>query len=171
MGMAADTIRNYLIGQAAAEIQADPVALHNLISFETAGTFDPTIKNPNSSARGLIQFTDSTARDLGYNSSLDLVSRNPTFSGQLSGPVVSYLKKYSPYGSRQALYMAVFYPKYMYELPSKEFPENVQAVNKGIKTIADYVSLVERRYKYYYLGIPIIAAIVGYLLYKKQKGE
>jgi len=35
------------------------------MSFETAGTFNPAIKNPGSSATGLIQFMDATAKGLG----------------------------------------------------------------------------------------------------------
>lgn len=168
--MAAETIRNYLIGQAAAKIKADPVALHNLISFETAGTFDPLIKNPYSSARGLIQFTDATARSMGYADSAALVNSHPVFSDQLFGPVVKYLSPYMPFPSRQSLYMAVFYPAARDWPEMRPFPENVQKVNPGIKTVGDYISLVERRPKYYYWGIPILAAIAGYIIYKR-KGE
>lgn len=171
MGMPADTIRNYLIGQAAAKIKADPVALHNLISFETAGTFDPAIKNPSSTARGLIQFTNATAQSLGYADSADLVAKNPTFADQLAGPVVSYLSRFMPYETRQELYMAVFYPAAKDWPLNQPFPEWVRRANPGINFVGDYVSLVEGRPKYYYWGIPILAAIVGYLIYKKRKGE
>lgn len=168
--MSAETVRDFLIGQAAAKIKADPVALHNLISFETADTFDPSIKNPYSSARGLIQFTDATARGMGYADSAALVASYPTFSAQLNGPVIKYLSQYMPFESRQALYMAVFYPAARNWPESRPFPENVQKSNPGIETVSDYISLVERRPKYYYWGIPILAAIVGYLIHKR-KGE
>lgn len=170
MSMSADTVRNYLIGQAAARIGADPVALHNLISFETNNSFSPLIKNPTSSARGLIQFTDDTARSLGYSDSADLVLKNNTFSAQLAGPVVSYLSRYMPFETRQELYMAVFYPAAKDWPLSRPFPEWVTRANPGIKKVGDYVSLVEGRPKYYYYGIPILALIIGYIL-SKRKGE
>lgn len=43
----------------------DPNYLATVISFESAGTFSPSIKNPGSSATGLIQFMASTAKGLG----------------------------------------------------------------------------------------------------------
>ena len=171
MSMAADTKRNYLIGAVAGRLAVDPVALHNLISFETAGTFDPKIKNPGSSARGLIQFTDETARSLGYNDSLHLVSKNDTFEKQLNGPVYSYLSRYIPYKNKQALYMSVFYPAAMNWPESTVFPQYVRSANPGINTVGDYISLVEGRPKYYYYGVPILAAIIGYLIYRHTKGE
>lgn len=42
-----------------------PNDLATAISFETGGTFDPASKNPFSSATGLIQFTEATAKWLG----------------------------------------------------------------------------------------------------------
>lgn len=44
------------IKETAARIGVHPNDLAAVISFETAGTFSPSIKNPNSSATGLIQF-------------------------------------------------------------------------------------------------------------------
>jgi hypothetical protein len=119
--------------------------LFALISFESG--WDPLIKNPQvgQSARGLIQFVDSTARGMGYNNSLDLVNKNPTIEGQLRGPVYLYLKPYSPYPTVQSLYMGVFYPKARKWPIDKAFPANVQAKNKPIKTVRDYVNFVERR--------------------------
>ena len=46
-------------------LRVDPAHLLAVIHFESAGTFDPSIKNPHSSATGLIQFLDATARELG----------------------------------------------------------------------------------------------------------
>jgi tape measure domain-containing protein len=43
----------------------NPDHLLNVMAVETSGTFSPSIKNPNSSASGLIQFMDSTAKQLG----------------------------------------------------------------------------------------------------------
>lgn len=118
--------------------------LYSLISFESG--FNPLIKNPNSSARGLIQFIDSTARSLGYLNSLDLVSRHPTVISQL--PVVEkYLQQFKPFSGKQSLYLSVFYPKYRNVDPLTEFPDSVKAVNPGIRTPADYILHVERKKK------------------------
>ncbi len=46
-------------------LNIDPNDLMRAIHFETAGTFDPGIKNPGSSATGLIQFIEGTAQGLG----------------------------------------------------------------------------------------------------------
>lgn len=46
-------------------LSVDPNWLMAVMGFETGYSFDPSIKNPGSSATGLIQFTDSTARGLG----------------------------------------------------------------------------------------------------------
>lgn len=47
------------------EMNMNPNWLMSVMGFETGGTFLPYEKNPRSSATGLIQFLDSTARDLG----------------------------------------------------------------------------------------------------------
>jgi len=122
-----------------------PDELAALIDFETAGTWNPQLKNPGSSARGLIQFMDLTAREMGYNGSADLVARFPTVEAQLRGPVLSYLSRYMPYPSLQALAMAVFYPAARYWDPEMSFPAVVQLANPGIRTVQDYVDQLERR--------------------------
>jgi tape measure domain-containing protein len=43
----------------------NPDHLLNVMAVETAGSFSPAVKNPNSSASGLIQFMADTARSLG----------------------------------------------------------------------------------------------------------
>ncbi|MFP4124573.1 peptidoglycan DD-metalloendopeptidase family protein [Coleofasciculus sp.] len=60
------------IKQVAANINADPIDLATLISFETAGTFSPSIRGPVVKGRGravgLIQFMPGTAAELGTTS-------------------------------------------------------------------------------------------------------
>ncbi len=60
------------IKQVAANINADPIDLATLISFETAGTFSPSIRGPVVKGRGravgLIQFMPGTSRELGTTS-------------------------------------------------------------------------------------------------------
>jgi hypothetical protein len=131
------------IREVAASLGVNASSLLALIRFETGGTFEPKIKNPSSSARGLIQFMDLTAKSLGYNDSLDLVNQNPTFEGQLRGPVKKFLQARlkgfkAPIGD-QKLFMAVFYPAYMEAPTNKAFPDSVQRANPGIKTPGDYI--------------------------------
>ena len=131
-----------------------PSTLAALIDFETAGTWRPDIQNPNSSATGLLQFIDATARQLGYASAADLVRNNPTVSGQLKGPVYKYLSRFSPFKSLQSLAMSVFYPAYRSASLDTVFPRSVRAVNPGIHTVGDYVKRVaDRVQKYKHLDI------------------
>ena len=124
---------------------SNPVWLAKLIGFETANTYNPQQANPTSSAKGLIQFMDATARGMGYRDSLDLVTRYPDFATQMYGPVMQYLSPYKPFPTEQSLYMAVFYPKYRKESLNQQFPARVQAANPGIRTVGDYVDKVNRR--------------------------
>lgn len=131
------------LNEVSQELGIKPADLRALISFESS--WNPAAKNPKSSARGLLQFIDSTAKGLGYKDSADLVAKNPTAEAQLLGPVRKYLKQYTPFPSPQSLYMAVFYPAARYWEPSREFPEKIKKVNPGIKTPLDYVKYVQRR--------------------------
>lgn len=140
--------------------------LYQLIDFESK--WNPAAKNPLSSARGLIQFTDSTAQSLGFKNSLDLVNKNPSVLDQL--PIVEkYLNRYKPYSGKQSLFMAVFYPKARNWNPNQQFSEKVQKANPGIRTPADYVAFVERRSTL--AAIPLIIAAGAFLLYTLLKGK
>lgn len=130
------------IDQAAGDIGANPDWLYKLLKFES--DFNPLAANPKSSARGLIQFIDRTARDLGFTSADNLVVRNPTIPLQLKNAVVPYLRQHRPFPTPQSLYMAVFYPAAKYWPVSQAFPEWVQKANPGIRTVADYVAKVEQ---------------------------
>jgi len=84
--------------------------LMTCIAFETAGTFKPSIRNPQSGATGLIQFIPATARGLGTTTD-ELAAM--TVSGQMRY-VVGY---YQPYAARvkslEDMYMAILMPKYV----------------------------------------------------------
>lgn len=118
--------------------------LYDLINFESG--FDPKAKNPYSSARGLIQFLDKTARGLGFDDSLHLVESHPTIVEQMQ-IVYEYLSNYYPFNSRQALFMAVFYPDYRYSDPDTVFPDDILSKNPGIVTIQDYMDKVDSKKK------------------------
>lgn len=117
-----------------------PAWLNSLITFES--NWKPDARNPYSGARGLIQFTNTTAKNLGYANADDLYNQNPTDTAQLLGPVLKYLTPMKPFPTEQSLYMAVFYPAARTWDPSTEFSANIQALNPGIKTVSDYVNKV-----------------------------
>jgi len=121
----------------------DRDALHRLMNFESG--FNPQGKNPakESTARGLLQFTDTAARNMGYSSAVDLVIQYPTIESQLLGPVLEYLMQYAPFRDEADLYLSVFYPAARMWPLDREFPAIVQAANQGIKTPADYIARVE----------------------------
>jgi hypothetical protein len=154
--------------------------LYNLIKFES--NFDAKAKNPLSGARGLIQFTNTTARAMGYLSADDLVNKYPSFYNQLFIPVVDYFKlpaSRGPYFSKQSFYMAVFYPRYRTVSPLTEFPEYEKSLNPGIKTVQDYIDFVEggtlfekivdSPKKYYVLSLSVlVTAGILYYIYKNH---
>jgi hypothetical protein len=131
------------LNQVAASLNIPADWLNALIMFESSGK--PDARNPYSGARGLIQFTDTTARALGYQSADDLYNNNPSDTAQLLGPVLKYFQlpgNEGPYPTQQSLYMTVFYPAARNWDLSTAFPANVQKLNPGIVTVSDYVSKV-----------------------------
>lgn len=118
--------------------------LYRLIDYESG--WQPLRKNPYSSARGLIQFIDDTAKWLGYKNSLDLVSKHPTIDSQL-GVVYEYLSRFAPFTNDQSLFMSVFYPEAREWNLDREFPLYVQNVNPGIRTVRDYMNFVYSKLK------------------------
>lgn len=159
------------IREVAAAVGTRPEWLDALINFETGGTYDPLVKNPLSSARGLIQVIDATAQDVfGYQDSLALVSDYPDFYSQMDNVVFPYLQSRMnthnagrPLDTRQSLYMAVFYPAYMNEGTSKEFPEAVKRVNPGIERVQDYIDFVNARIRTASLRIPPTLPLIAIL--------
>jgi hypothetical protein len=162
---------NQVLNTIAADLGTTPAALSALITFESG--FNPKAKNPYSSARGLIQFTDTTARGLGFKDSLDLITRFSTIEKQLL-LVHKYLKKYAPFRDDQALFMAVFYPAARDWPITREFPDYVQAVNPGIKTVLDYVNKVYGKKKAIEAagaGAGALALIAAVLFFIFRKGK
>lgn len=119
--------------------------LYNLIRFESAGTFDPFVKNPYSSARGLIQIIDSTAKLAFGVDSLTLSNRYPTFESYMDNVVYPYLKRYAPYPTKQSLYMQIFLPSMRNVPPNTPIPARYQSVNAGIITVQDYIDHADRK--------------------------
>ncbi len=90
----------------------DPDYLATVMSFESAGSFDPKKKNvAGSGATGLIQFMPSTAERLGYTTAqLATMSQEE----QIRGPVWKYFSTFGKLSTLDHVYLAVFYPKFMY---------------------------------------------------------
>ena len=117
-----------------------PTDLLAAISFETVGTFMPSIKNPNGSATGLIQFVESTAEGLG-TSTKELAEMSRV---EQMAYVEQYLK---PFKGRMKnlgdLYMAIHWPAgvgkgddyVMYEAGSKEYDGNKNLDLNGDGTV------------------------------------
>lgn len=148
-------------------LQVLPDWLYKLIDFESG--WNALARNPISSARGLLQFTDTTARRLFLMDDADrIVEAFPDRISQLRGPVYQYLKDFSPFPSQQSLAMAVFYPKYRDVPADTLFPDSVLAVNPGIKTPADYLRKV---YKDWTLpGAALVLVALGFIFLISQKG-
>ena len=148
-----------LIEILANELNINNKDLFELMYFETAGTLNPKISNPNSSAKGMIQFTDASSRLLKssngeyYSNSEELIQKCGTIECQLStpsdtnkygGPVYQYLSRFKNMTNKQELYMSIFYPKAMNK-SNFTFPKHIQNINPGIVNVDDYIKLAEQR--------------------------
>ena len=129
------------------KIGIHPSWLANVINFESGG--NPQAKNPYSSATGLIQFMDFTAKGLGTSTA--------ALYGMSGREQMVWVERYfAPYigklKSQEDVYMAVFYPKAIGN-PDYAFSASVRAVNPGISTPRDYAAMANRKAK--------LAAYVG----------
>jgi hypothetical protein len=128
----------------AAKLGIDPAWLNAQIEFESA--WDPQATNQVSGARGLIQFEDAAARDLGFADADTLVAQYPDSESQLLNPVYNWYalqqKRYGAFTTMQAFCMSVFYPKAMTWPADWPFPDTVREENPGINTPQDYVNRV-----------------------------
>ena len=134
---AAETVKT------AKSLDMNPWFLAAVISFESQWV--PDIRNPRSSATGLIQFVDLTARNLGTTTDkiadmsvkeqMRLIARyfGRTYSGRSSYPTL------------QSVAMQVFYPSARAWPRDRAFPVWVQDANPGIVSVGDYMRRVEQR--------------------------
>ena len=159
--------------EVARKLGVNPNHLDALINFETAGTYDPLIAsyNPASTAKGLIQINDPTAKEIFGTDSASLVNTYRTFDSQMDHVVVPYFKhrmKYyndgKPLNNLHKLSMAVFYPAYVKKSPYEKFPKVVSDNNENIYTPNDYVSFVKRRLKKENLQVPKLSLAATILL-------
>ena len=157
--------------QAARRLGVDVSWLLAVIESESGG--NPQIKNPTSSARGLIQFMDSTARDLGFSDSQELVEAYPTFEAQVQGPVVQYFRVYAPFASKEEFIGSVFYPRNRRNLDAP-LPNSVIVANQNkFQTLRDYTDWVWSRYTGVKAaevgGGVVLLALVGWLTWKMYR--
>ncbi len=154
------------LNQVASALKMNPAWLYNVIMLESG--WNPSAYNK-SGAVGLIQFMPKTLKDYGMLSAslaakiptgktpvpenvkqevkAEFLSKYPDVVSQLEGPVLKYFKRYRDYPTEQSVYMTVLYPAYRNAALSTPFSADVQAQNPGIKTVGDYVALVQSRAK------------------------
>lgn len=164
----------------------NPAWLIDLVNFESG--INPKARNlAGSSAKGLIQFMDSTAIGMGYANSQDLINKHPTIKSQLEGPVYDYLRPYSPFNTESQLYLSVFFPaarkyptnttfsKIYNDLYGSRGPSKYKVFerqNPGIKSPQDYINYVKKKKVVRIVvkgGIGIIGVLMAYLAYRMFK--
>jgi hypothetical protein len=152
------------IVEVADRLKCGAADLDAVINFESAGSYDPFVKNPLSGAMGLIQVTNTTARgEFGVSDSLALSNKFPDFFSYMDNVVYPYLKKYSPFKNKQELYMSIFYPAYRKVDPQTRFPAEVTLQNPGIRIVQDYINFVDNRIDWKLALFPKAAPLLALL--------
>jgi hypothetical protein len=191
------TLRRKIVDERAAKVQeiagllgVDPEWLDSVIAFESG--HNPQAQNPipyNQAlvdkgtdlpryARGLIQFIDSSAQQLGFMDSLDLITRLPDYYSQMDRAVLPYFKRMMPFVSKQDMYMSVFYPAFRKVDPDTAFSAKVQKVNPGIVTVQDYIDRVDTNAAFGRIltaakspvgvtGLLLFAGVIAYIWFKR----
>lgn len=151
-----------VLNAVASSLKMNPAWLYNVIMLESG--WDPKAYNK-SGAIGLIQFMPKTLKDYGMLSvqlakkigtgpvpenikqevKAEFLAKYPDVISQLQGPVLKYFQRYRGYPTEQSVYMTVLYPAYRDAALSTPFSADVQAQNPGIKTVGDYVALVQSK--------------------------
>lgn len=129
----------------ALEVGVPAAFLYGLIQLESS--WNPFAANPYSTARGLLQWTDASAREMGYASAAALLVANPDVLSQLR-IVRKWFQRFVDAGApdrEQAVAMSVFYPAAARWPANTPFPARVQRVNPGIQFVSDYVNKIRTR--------------------------
>lgn len=111
-----------------------------IINYESG--WDPLARHPTEGNRGLLQFTHTSARWLGFADADDLVRQHSTRLDQLLFPVQKYLFRFAPFPTDQSLFLSVFYPVAREWDLDRQFPSWVPDKNPGIYTPRDYINRV-----------------------------
>ncbi|MGH9928343.1 MAG: baseplate hub protein [Pyrinomonadaceae bacterium] len=91
----------------AKNLNLDPNWLMAVMNFETGGTFSPSVRNPGSTATGLIQFVEATARGLGTSTT---ALARMTAVEQLDFVEAYYSDKARRINNLDDAYLAVLWP-------------------------------------------------------------
>ena len=140
------------IEQTARAVGTDPRWLAGLISLETAGTFDPAVRNRVSKAVGLIQATKTTAERLGTTTNelaeLSAVSQLRYVRAYLDAVRLGKWPddpRPFPLDTLQRLAFSVFWLPGR-DLPlSTPLPEHLRSGNEAVNVLGDYLSAVRSR--------------------------
>ena len=134
------------IVEVANNIGTNPYWLANLINFESAGTFSPSITN-SYGYTGLIQFGTSASADLGTTTAyLRSLSAREQMDWVQKYFELPHKRRGSDYSNPVDLYMAVFYPASIGN-PNFRFPNSVIQANNGIDTPLEYTKRANRNAK------------------------
>jgi len=159
--------------QIAADLGINPNFLMAVMSFETGGSFSPSVRNAaGSGAVGLIQFMPKTAKDLGTNTG---ALAKMTAEDQLDF-VAKYLK---PFKNRmktiEDAYMAVLMPSaigkgsnfVLFRKPSVGYNQNkgLDVDQDGLITVGEAADRVRKR-----LGDAATGTATGEILHRSMKG-
>lgn len=124
-----------------------------MVVMNNESNLDHKAKNPTSSATGLIQFMDKTAKSLG--------TTTDKLKKMTNVEQLDYVKKYlMPYKDKVSsvadAYLSVFYPLALFKPDSWEFPEWAVKANKifdiskdGKLTKAEFKQYVNNKYSQY----------------------
>lgn len=133
------------------KLNINPSHLMMAMYKETGGTFSPSIKNPTSSATGLIQFMASTAKQLGTTTAqLRVMSaiEQLDFVYRYFLPYKGKLKSFAD------VYLAIFYPAGIGKPDSWRFPSWVYKANRGIDLNKDGIMTIGEFKKWAMKGQP-----------------
>lgn len=134
-------------------LKISPNHLMIVINNESAGTFSPSIKNPTSTATGLIQFMEATAKSLGTTTA--------ALAKMSNVEQLDYVEKYfRPYVGQMKsvsdVYLAVFFPAALDDSDTWVFPNWASKANPifdinkdGILTKGEFKQYVNNKYSKY----------------------
>lgn len=113
-------------------LKVDDVA--SVMWIETGKTFDPKIKNPNSSASGLIQFMEATAKGLGTTTAKLRAMSNISQLDYVEKYFSNQLKAFGRPKDFFDVYTLVFYPTWINKTDSSVMNLVASKANIGIDT-------------------------------------
>lgn len=139
--------------QIAANLKTDPNFLMAVMSFETGGSFSPSIRNRFTNATGLIQFMPKTAKGLG--TTLEELAKMSQLR-QLDFVELHFMPFRGRLKTLEDAYMAVLYPvaigkgdgHVLFKKPTKAYSQNsgLDLNGDGLITVKEAAERVRRRF-------------------------